>query len=264
MAVERIVPGTNEWKLFYANHICRYRFAKLHLLKFSSLKVLDIACGVGYGTNYLSKIENSRISGADISIEALKVANESFSAENINFYFDNCDTLNESKKSAPFDSIVSFETLEHLQNPALFLENCARVLKPQGQLIISTPNSSISSPDGIINWEFHEKEYKAVELYGILDKHGFENIKIFGQQYTSIGKLRMQFAGYINAINSNPFIRFGRWLQRVIRGRDVKYVVSEEEEDFEIVEYDHPSNIDKMAASGPFVIIAIAEKKGTS
>jgi 2-polyprenyl-3-methyl-5-hydroxy-6-metoxy-1,4-benzoquinol methylase len=40
----------------------------------------------------------------------------------------------------PFDSIVAGELIEHLENPGLFLAGCARVLRPNGRLILSTPN----------------------------------------------------------------------------------------------------------------------------
>lgn len=40
----------------------------------------------------------------------------------------------------PFDSIVAGELIEHLENPGLFLAGCARVLAPNGRLVLSTPN----------------------------------------------------------------------------------------------------------------------------
>ena len=50
MSFERIEPGTTEWEAFYANHIHRYRFGTEILRERRAEKVLDAACGVGYGT----------------------------------------------------------------------------------------------------------------------------------------------------------------------------------------------------------------------
>jgi hypothetical protein len=55
MAIERIVPGTKEWDAFYANHIFRYQFAANILKEDSIAKLLDAACGVGYGSAFLAK-----------------------------------------------------------------------------------------------------------------------------------------------------------------------------------------------------------------
>lgn len=260
MAIERIVPGTNDWKKFYANHISRYIFAENLLRQKQKYNILDAACGVGYGSNLLSNIPETKVIGIDRSNEALKIANEYFNKPNITYLQDDCDTLAKSKAYGNFDVIVSFETLEHLKNPKLFLKNCYDLLEPKGLLIISTPNSNISSPDGVVNWEFHEKEYTALEMVSLLKDHGFKDISVYGQQYTQIGKFRMQIAGYFNTLNSNPFIRLGRWIQKSIRGLDVNSTVNEELEDFEIVKYQNTEEIDCMKTDGPFVLIALAYK----
>lgn len=260
MVIERIVPGTKEWDVFYANHFCRYEFAKIKLEENGSLKIIDIACGVGYGTKYLSAIRNSKIWGADKSSEALTIAKQYFASDNLTFYNDDCDIMLESKKNRPFDSVVSFETIEHLQNPDLFIANCYEILNSRGIMISSTPNANVTSPDGVVHWEFHEKEYSAKEFVELLTKHGFVNIKLYGQQYTKTGRLRLEMAAYFNAINSNPFVRLGRWFQKYIRGKDVKYIVKEEHGDFEIIQYNDTDEIDMLKEKGPFVIIAIGQK----
>ena len=83
---------------------------------------------------------------------------------------------------------------------------------------------------------------------------------MYGQQYTKTGRLRLEMAAYFNAINSNPFVRLGRWFQKYIRGKDVKYIVKEEHGDFEIIQYNDTDEIDMLKEKGPFVIIAIGQK----
>src|SRR5687767_12169555 len=95
MAVERIVPGTPEWESFYANHIVRYRFAVNHLSPLKPAKILDIACGVGYGSRTLTETGAS-ITGADISAEALQIAKKYFEHESVLFIHDDCEKMTAS------------------------------------------------------------------------------------------------------------------------------------------------------------------------
>ena len=261
MAIERIVPGTIEWEAFYANHICRYQFAKEQIDKINATKILDAACGVGYGSFFLGSDESLKITAIDRSAEALDIAIKKFTRNNINFLEDDCHTLINASGSALFDCIVSFETLEHLPHPDLFIKSCYSNLKKDGQLIISTPNQLVSSPDGKLDWEFHEKEYTPYELYEILLVAGFSDIKIFGQEMTAVGKMRDQFRAELNKINSNPFVRIGKKIQSILKGHQYTAVLPEQLEDFEIKSYNALEDISNLGTKGPFVLIAICKKR---
>lgn len=262
MAIERLVPGTLEWEAFYANHIIRYQFAAATLKQSGSINtLLDAACGVGYGSKFLSQqFYTAKITAIDRSIEALKIANNKFVATNINFIEDDCHTLAAAAKAAPFNAIVSFETLEHLPKPIDFLKSCFNNLAHDGTLIVSTPNQLVSSPTQL-NWEYHEKEYTATELYDILHATGFTNIKLWGQQFNVKGKIKNEVRADLNKLWSNPFARFGRWLQTLLRGRKFDAVLKETIDDFEIVPYSSAAESDALALNGPFVLIAVAQKK---
>ena len=261
MGIERIVPGTKEWEAFYANHICRYRFAAEQIGERGKVTVLDAACGVGYGSGFLAKNALAEIKAIDRSSVALELARNKFAAENIRFFEDDCHTLQHASAFAPYDFIVSFETLEHLPQPSLFIRNCYSNLKSGGKLIISTPNQPVSSPGGQLNWEFHEKEYTVYELREILSAEGFLNIMIYGQETTAIGKLRSEFRAALNTINSNPFIRLGRRLQSIFRGRKFSATLPEQTEDFVIIPYTSDEEITAKGEQGPFVLIAVCEKR---
>ena len=261
MAIERLTPGTIEWEAYYYNHIMRYQFAGNAINKESVNSVLDAACGVGFGTKYLSGIfSNAIITGIDRSDEALVIAKKRYAADNIRFMEDDCHTLNSSANFAPFDVIVSFETLEHLPKPSDFLKSCLQNLKSKGKIIVSTPNQLVSSPDNIITWEFHEKEYSAKEFYDLLQQAGFINIQLYGQQLSHKGKIKSEIRSDLNQLWSNPLIRFGRWIQEVLRGRKFDPVLKETLDDLEIVAFNNTGESDKMGINGPFVLIAIAEK----
>ena len=260
MSFERLMPGTAEWDLYYANHESRYQFALNLLKKQGCRKILDAATGVGFGANLLAQNTISKIIAIDRHKEAINYAKQEFGNAGISFLIDDCETFEQSKQYYPFDAVVSFETLEHLPKPELFVSNCFESLQAGGYLIISTPNKSVSSPDGILNWEFHEKEYTAKELVDLLQRTGFNDITIYGQQFTPIGILRQQLRAELYRINSNPFNRLGKWIQQTFRKVTFNAVLPEQREDFEIIEYNNLNDIDNMGKKGPFVLIAVCKK----
>ena len=260
MAIERIIPNTREWEAFYANHIMRYQFAEKCLDK-DVLLILDAACGAGYGSHYLSgKLTASSFVAIDRSAEALSIAKSTFRADNITYLEDDCHTLDAATQYAPYDAIVSFETLEHLPRPTDFLKKCLHNLKTGGNIIVSTPNQLVSSPDNILNWKYHEKEYTAFEFYNLLHEVGFINIQLYGQQFNLKGKIKNEMRADLNRLGSNPFIRFGTWIQKILRGRNFGPMLKETIDDFEIVSYKQPEDCDSLGLAGPFVLIAVAEK----
>jgi cyclopropane fatty-acyl-phospholipid synthase-like methyltransferase len=260
MAIERIVPDSPGWEAFYANHICRYYFAQEQIKSCAAIHILDAACGVGYGSNLLAQDNDLNIIAIDRSSEALNIAQKTFSKDNIRFLKDDCHTLNNANKFAPYDCIVSFETLEHLPKPAAFISSCYANLKTGGSLIISTPNQPVSSPGGVINWEFHEKEYTVDELSDILTAAGFKDVVLFGQKYTATGKLRDAFRAELNRLHSNPFSRLGKFIQQTIRKRKFHTTLPEQDEDFEIIKYDPVNDNFANEKTGPFVLIAVCRK----
>ena len=260
MSIERIVPGTVEWEAFYANHILRYHFA-LQVLKDSKIHcLLDAACGVGYGSNFLAKhpaIE--KVVGIDKSNDALKIAETNFNAANILYLQDDCHTLQSASQYGLYDAIVSFETLEHLPKPTDFLAACFNNLKTAGKIIISTPNKSVSSPQQL-TWEYHEKEYTAIEFYNLIQTTGFKNIQLYGQQFNLKGQIKNEVRGELNKVFSNPFVRTGIWLQARLKGHKYGPVLKEAVDDFEILKYEKPEDCVLKETDGPFVLLAVAEK----
>lgn len=260
MPIERLVPGTSEWEAFYANHINRYRFALEILKKRKVCCLLDIACGVGYGSRFLAQLSVKQIIGVDISEEALQLALRCFSHPLVKYIVDDGQTMEKSRQYAPYDAIISFETLEHLQQPKQFLDNCYKNLSTGGCLIISTPNSCVSSADGHIKWDYHEKEYAPEEFLEMLNSIGFSEIQLFGQQYTETGKLREMIRGELYILHSNPFVRIGKWMQKVLKGHQFGALLPEQESDFEIVAYGSAQQISQQKKQGPFVLMAVAIK----
>lgn len=131
---ERMVPEISDEPTFW-EHAYRYAFASRFV---TGKRVLDIACGEGYGGAALQRAGAEHVIGVDVSAEVCLHARTKYGL----------DTRLGSAEQIPLpdtsvDVVVSFETIEHVANPNLFLDECVRVLVPGGMLIISTPNKDI-------------------------------------------------------------------------------------------------------------------------
>ena len=213
---------------------------------------------MGYGAKYLAEAGIDRIIAVDRDPQALQIALKQFYCPVVTLSQDDCHTLVSCAKYAPFDAVVSFETVEHLPRPAEFLTRCRELLIPGGLLVISTPNRQLrnsASPE----WEFHEREYTAAEFVALLVEAGFSDIALYGQQFTALGKLRNEVRAELNKVRFNPVVRTGRWLQKVLRGhRDTAFALPERVEDFEIIPLPSAAECDALCKQGPFVLVCLA------
>jgi ubiquinone/menaquinone biosynthesis C-methylase UbiE len=169
---ERIVPAeTPSGPL--ASHMVRYRFAEEYC---RGKRVLDAACGVGYGAYSLARIA-AHVEAIDISEEAVEYARGHYAADNIRFQVMSVEEM--GFESDRFETVCSFETIEHVGNPEAFVTEVARVLRPEGTWLVSTPHvpETNRSPDN----PFHQIEYSHDEFRQVLGEH-FEQVEIFGQR----------------------------------------------------------------------------------
>jgi SAM-dependent methyltransferase len=179
---EYFVPGQSSPRL-EADHLARYRFASRFV---RGKSVLDIACGVGYGSDLLSKAGASRVDGVDINEDVIAYARENYASESTRFLPGDIYTFS---SPARYDVIVSFETIEHVDDYGKALANIFRLLSDSGRLIISSPNRSITSPkartmDDKPRNIHHVREFTIDELKSALTAHGFavKQGNIFGQR----------------------------------------------------------------------------------
>ncbi|MCL0079871.1 class I SAM-dependent methyltransferase [Dehalococcoidia bacterium] len=106
--------------------------------------VLDIACGPGWGANYLSRKGARKVVGGDISKVSIRYATARY-CHRQNMLFLILDAQRLPFRSNTFDIVISLETIEHVPNPEVFLNECKRVLREGGLLICSTP----LKPEGV-------------------------------------------------------------------------------------------------------------------
>jgi SAM-dependent methyltransferase len=156
--------------------VSRYWWASRQL---SGKRVLDCACGKGYGSYILSH-EALSVHGIDLNTKSLEIARASFQKTGLSF--SPFDVLTLDTFPEPLDAIVAFEVIEHLP-PAetdRFLSGIARKLAPGGFLLLSTPNHDVVSKSGVFVPEFHINNFPAASLRQTLERH-FGNVEMLGQ-----------------------------------------------------------------------------------
>jgi ubiquinone/menaquinone biosynthesis C-methylase UbiE len=246
------VETTGRW---WGKHVHRYNEA-LFLIKPNDT-ILDIACGTGFGTVMLAEKTKGKVVGGDIAQDAIDECNARWKMKNENVAFRILDGTNLDFPDNYFDKIVSFETIEHTRQYREMAAEFARVLKPDGMLILSTPNRTVSSPNGIIVNPYHTQEFTYDELREILEVP-FSNIKLLGQRYQRYDKRSLKYR--IGKFFENMFLSFGicklpySWRSGFMKlffgyplyPRDVDYVLEQK--------------TDKIRAECP-VLFAICQKK---
>ena len=143
-----------------AIHIARYLTAKEHC---ADRNVLDIACGEGYGSWLMAKWGAQSVLGVDVSSQAVASANERFSNERVRFAAGPGEELKQIISEQKFDLIVSLETIEHVDDPKMFLENIRDAAAPNATIIISAPNDYWYYDLGGQN-EFHKRRFTLEEF----------------------------------------------------------------------------------------------------
>ena len=115
-------------------HLERYAFAAEHL---SGERVLDMACGCGYGTALLAERHpDKQVTGVDIDPAAIAYARQHYRLPNLRYVCADAECF---EAEDGFDSIVSLETIEHLPHPSRLIANYARLLTERGRVIASVP-----------------------------------------------------------------------------------------------------------------------------
>jgi len=212
---ERLVPELETGTAQYFDHIRRYLFAQQFVQKKT---VLDVACGTGYGSNILRLGRARQVISIDISPAALRYASRQWGVRGLLQADATCLPL----RSGIIDVIVSFETLEHLAAPDSFLSEAARLLRPAGTLILSTPNRAMASPGSLIPFSpYHTFEPTLPELELLLKNAGWQIVELYGIVHSPrleaiIAPASQAFAKTGNQIAWAAYLR--RWLQNILPG----------------------------------------------
>lgn len=163
-------------------HLHRYAFAQDFVI---GKIVLDVACGEGYGANFLANYAQ-RVIGCDIDEKTINWASSKYSESNLEFLCTPIEKLPLDDSS--IDVVVSYETIEHVLDPNTMMKELKRVLKNDGILLISTPDKKHYSDDRNYKNPFHVKEFYLEEFKSFMQGYFLNNHHYLQKtvNYTSI------------------------------------------------------------------------------
>ncbi len=172
-SLERIIPGqvkqgeiTGEESLKL--HLDRYAFAADNL---KAGRILDIACGVGYGTDVVIKKRTSEVDeivAVDFDGGAIEYGKSHYPNPKVRFQQGDAYAFQDS---TGFDTIISLETIEHLPDPVKFASSLNTVLKNGGRWICSAPVTP--TKDAI---PFHMTDFTRTTYRKIFQDLGFREV----------------------------------------------------------------------------------------
>jgi ubiquinone/menaquinone biosynthesis C-methylase UbiE len=206
-------------------HLHRYAIA----LDFVHDKdVLDIACGEGYGSFLLSKVSHS-VTGVDIDESVINHAVDKYKHKGLNFKKGTATAI--PLPASSIDVVISFETIEHLKEHDEMLLEIKRVLRPNGLLIMSSPDKKTYSDDRNFTNEYHVKELYYEEFLSLIKKN-FKNQQVLFQKYfhgsVILSKTDLSFnkeyRGNYNEINTSDV--FSTMLYTIIIASDAEIKIN--------------------------------------
>lgn len=153
--------------VIYQRHLIAYEAAK----KYIKGKTLEIGCGEGYGIEILSPLAEKYVAVDKYLAEFT----ETFKSNpKIEFHQITVPPLSIFDDNT-FDTVVTFQVIEHIEDDEAFVSEIQRVLKPGGVALITTPNKAMS----LTRNPWHIREYFTSELQSLLDKN-FTEVEMLG------------------------------------------------------------------------------------
>lgn len=142
-------------------------------------RVLDAACGEGYGSALLARVADD-VTGIDLDEATIAHAATRYAGVPRLRLRQGSVTAIEADDAA-FDLIVSFETIEHLLEQERMLDEFRRVLKPDGLLVISSPDREAYNADAVEPNPYHVRELDREEFLALL-RSRFPAVQLYGQK----------------------------------------------------------------------------------
>src|ERR1700755_2382 len=169
---ERTLPDVPEETHWYRRPLVVYEWIAARV---GGLRVVDMACGEGYGSNVLAG-GAAAVVGVDANPEAHEHARLRYVRPNLRFERDAVELFAE-----PCDAVTFLQTIEHVQDPGGVLEHFKSMIGPDGVAYVSTPNLLTLAPEGAEKSDnpWHIKEYRAEEFRALCEAH-FGRVELLG------------------------------------------------------------------------------------
>ena len=173
------VPAENYW---FRRHLAVYEWIAART---KGLRVVDMACGEGYGADLLAREGAASVVGVDANPEAHEHARLRYVRPKLRFERDAVEHFAE-----PCDAVTFLQTIEHVQDPGGVLEHFKSMLAPDGVAYVTTPNLLTLAPEGAEKSDnpWHIKEYRAEEFRALCEAH-FGRVELLGLHHAR--KLRV-------------------------------------------------------------------------
>jgi len=170
---ERTLPDVPEENYWYQRHLVVYEWIARRV---AGLRVADLACGEGYGSDVLARGGAVAVVGVDANPEAHEHARLRYSCDGLRFERTLVELYDE-----PCDAIVFLQTIEHVTNPGEILDRFRSLVGPGGVAFVSTPNVLTLAPPGAERsgnpWHVHE--YRPEEFAALCLAH-FADVELYG------------------------------------------------------------------------------------
>ncbi|MDD5255020.1 MAG: class I SAM-dependent methyltransferase [Candidatus Omnitrophica bacterium] len=195
-----------ESPLMIARHLSAYVFAS-ELVR--QREVLDIGCGEGYGSFYLAG-HARKACGIDYNDQVISYAQGKYRKDNLSFRV--LDVRRLAELGERFSAVCSFQFIEHLREPAAFLDDVKSLLSAGGIFLCSTCNKHDASPGSEVPCnKFHMREYDLPEFTGLLQSR-FASVEMWGLHRKAKLEfyLRLKKSGVCNILPAgiNPVKKF--------------------------------------------------------
>ena len=191
------------------SHLCAYR---LTATLGRGRRVLEVGCGSGYGAYYLAH-GAAQVTAVDLDAQLIRQAQQLFRRPNLEYRVMDARRL--EGPDGAFDVIGTFQVIEHIPEPHLldFVKGLARLLSPDGVLVVSTMNLDHNRKPGrpYEKASFHEKEFTAGELCALLAE-AFPVVEVRGlypgARYRLMRRLKRWGVHRFGPASANPVRRF--------------------------------------------------------